>query len=116
MATKLIQENADATAGVVELRIAELERQLEAEKADLAALRLPPPEPVGENAVIRFAKYGGAYAFAAIKVPGATGQSWYWYITQDGSRTSRQGHAPKTWVALLDWIGERNWAAIEVLS
>ena len=39
-----------------------------------------------------------------------------WYITQDGSRSSRQGHAPKTWDGLLDWIGERHWDSIEVLS
>lgn len=111
MATKLIQGNA----GLVELRIEELERQLEEERRELAQLQRP-AEPAGDNRVIRFAKYGNTYSFAAIKVGSGLGQPALWYVTQDGSRTSRQGHAPKTWDALLDWIGARNWDKIEVLS
>lgn len=114
MATKLTQDGA-GDARLVEARIRELELQLENERAELAALQAPPSEPQGDGAVIRFAKYGKGFCFAAIKVTDLLGCS-RWYVTQDGSRSSRQGHPPKTWDALLEWIGGRNWDGIEVLS
>lgn len=120
MATKLMKVDAELTR----LRIEELERQLAAEHEVLDNAK--PSEPSGENRVIRFAKYGNTYCFAAIKITqtavvgdttaGRVVTTARWYITQDGSRTSRQGHAPKSWDALLQWIGERNWTQIEVLS
>ncbi|QBP31457.1 hypothetical protein KIY76_gp72 [Mycobacterium phage Miramae] len=86
--------------------------ELEAELALARAVREQyiPVEPAEDGAVIRFVKYNLTYTFAAIRVLGR------WYITQDGSRSARQGHAPKAWDELLAWIGERNWHRIEVLS
>lgn len=110
MAVKLMQVDLALTA----LRVQELERQLAKEREALAEAQ--PVEPAGENRVIRFAKYGNTYCFAAIKVRDIVTGVDRWYVTQDGSRSSRQGHAPKTWDALLEWIGERNWGGIEVLS
>jgi hypothetical protein len=82
-------------------QVAELSEELEG---------FTPQEPAGLNTVVRFRKYRAQYSFAAIKV----GTSWY--LTQDGSRSSRQGHAPKTWDELLEFIGDRNWASVEVLG
>jgi len=70
-----------------------------------------PEEPAETGSVIRFRKYRGAYTFAALKVPAGR-----WFLTQDGSRTPRQGYAPKDWGQLLTFIGEHNWGSIEVLS
>ena len=98
---------------IVEMRIRELEDQLAVEKALLQR----PAEPLGRDVVIRFTKYGSGYTFAALKVGGSNPfEPAKWFLTQDGSRTSRQGHPPKVWADLLTWIGERNWASIEVLS
>ncbi|AFF28348.1 hypothetical protein FDI09_gp22 [Mycobacterium phage Twister] len=105
MATALIDTTEAArTKRWIEL----LERKLQDAQEKLSTLS--PVEPAEEGTVVRFRKYNQVYTFAAIKV------GHLWFITQDGSRTSRQGHAPKTWQALLDWIGERNWSTIEVLS
>lgn len=115
MATTLMVDNRGRIART--LRIRELERQLEAERDALEPA--VPVEPTEENAVIRFSKYGNTYSFAAIKVaqsPDGVHGPCKWFITQDGSRSSRQGHAPKAWGELLSWIGERNWGRIEVLS
>lgn len=90
-------------------RIALLQVELAEAEFDLASAK--PREPEGKYAVIRFSKYSSGYTFAALRTP-----SGLWFITQDGSRSSRQGHAPKSWDNLLIWIGERNWAGIEVLS
>lgn len=67
-------------------------------------------EPKEQGSVIRFAKFNQEYQFAAIKIGDG------WYVTQDGSRSSRQGYSPKAWSELLTWIGDRNWETIEVLS
>jgi hypothetical protein len=73
-------------------------------------VRLENLEPEDEGSVIRFRKYGQHYLFAAMKVGD------YWYLTQDGSRSSRQGKPPLPWWGLLDFIGERNYSTIEVLA
>ncbi|ATN88142.1 hypothetical protein SEA_CINDARADIX_69 [Mycobacterium phage Cindaradix] len=104
MAVALVDEAVNG----LNARIEELERELALAKA--VREEFVPVEPVEDGAVIRFVKYNLSYTFAAIKVMGR------WYITQDGSRSSRQGHAPKAWDELLDWIGQRNWHRIEVLS
>lgn len=82
-----------------------LERRLN-EIADSPAL----PEPKDTGSVIRFKKYNQAYFFAAIKI------GEFWYITQDGARTPAQGKGPYDWEDLLEWIGERNYGTVEVLS
>jgi hypothetical protein len=111
MATKLVQIDNELT----ELRIEVLKNELEEAQALLLSQRVP-EEPAGESRVIRFSKYGNTYCFAAIKVSQGNFASARWYVTQDGSRSSRQGHPAKTWGELLSWIGERNWDKIEVLS
>jgi hypothetical protein len=110
MATNLLERN-NVTA--LE-RIVKLEDELAAAKK---LLEQRPAEPSGMGTVVRFKKFGQAYSFAAIRVAdGIVTHNGYWYVTQDGTRTSRQGIPPKTWDGLLDWIGERNFGTIEVLS
>lgn len=111
MATQLVT----ASPSLIQARISELEDLLNEEKA-LLALAQRPVEPVEKDAVIRFRKYDQQYSFAAIAAGKNTFGHKLWYITQDGSRTSRQGHAPKLWMDLLQWIGQRNWDTIEVLQ
>lgn len=105
MSTLLVDQSRAEIQG----RLAEVR----AEAAELESLLADsrPQEPEAEGSVIRFRKYNGCYSFAAIRTPNGS-----WYITQNGSRSPRQGHAPKGWDALLDWIGVRNWDAIEVLG
>lgn len=110
MATSLVPTGTDRQ--LAKFRIAELEEQLALERSVLA----DPIEPVANHSVIRFVKYDQSYTFAAIRAYTDGAGEGVWFITQDGSRTSRQGHAPKTWPALLLFIGERNWVNIEVLS
>jgi hypothetical protein len=105
MATTLVDEDVQS----LNARIEELRAELAL--AEVARASYMPEEPTEVGSVVRFSKYNFGYTFAAIKVPNGL-----WYITQDGRRTSRQGHAPKTWGELLTWIGERNWHRIEVLS
>lgn len=88
--------------------IAKAEDALEQARAALASFT--PDEPLGQAAVVRFKKFRHAYSYAAIRVGD------HWYVTQDGTRTSRQGVAPLAWDDLLEWIGDRNWDSIEVLS
>ncbi|QSM01170.1 hypothetical protein SEA_NANOSMITE_146 [Mycobacterium phage Nanosmite] len=110
MATTLVPTGIDRS--LVQARIAELEAELAKEKQ----LLLEPQEPEENHAVIRFVKYNSRYTFAAIRAyTDASGQG-VWFITQDGSRTARQGHPPKRWNELLNFIGERNWKRIEVLA
>ncbi|AHG24117.1 hypothetical protein PBI_NYXIS_72 [Mycobacterium phage Nyxis] len=104
MAVALVDEAVNG----LNARIEELERELALAKA--VREEFIPVEPAEDGAVIRFVKYNLSYTFAAIRVLGR------WYITQDGTRSPRQGHAPKAWDELLAWIGERNWHRIEVLS
>jgi hypothetical protein len=106
MAVNLVESNSVEALE----RIAKLEDELAAAKALLEAR---PQEPTAEGSVIRFRKFGQSYTFAAVKV-GVYAPTWY--VTQDGGRTARQGVPPKTWDSLLDWIGERNFATIEVLG
>lgn len=89
----------------------ELAREWAAEAVRVQKLidDLQPTEPAGDEVVIKFKKYNQAYSFAALKVGGGL-----WYITQDGSRSSKQGHEPMTWARLLEFIGERNWDTIKV--
>lgn len=110
MATNLIESTSvDALQ-----RIAELEDELAAAKK---LLEQRPAEPSGTATVVRFRKYGQAYSFAAIRIGNTIGSRvGIWYVTQDGTRTSRQGIGPKSWDELLDWIGDRNVSTIEVLS
>ncbi|ASZ75510.1 hypothetical protein KIW74_gp18 [Mycobacterium phage Kimona] len=89
--------------------IAQLEDALNRAKAQLEELLSVPQEPA-EGSVIKFRKFNQAYTFAALRIGDR------WFVTQDGSRSSRQGYSPKTWEQLLVWIGERNWSTIEVLS
>lgn len=96
-----------AQRSALERRREELEAQLAAIDTDLEGL--VPSEPVGLGAVIRFKKWHG-YSYAAIRTPKG------WFITQDGSRSARQGIPPKDWDSLLQWIAERNWHSIEVLG
>lgn len=99
----------DADYGIAASRVSALEQALVAARAEMEALVPSEPEAIGS--VVRFRKYNFGYTFAAIKTPNEL-----WYITQDGTRTSRQGHAPKSWDDLLAWIGQRNWHRIEVLG
>ncbi|AGK87552.1 hypothetical protein M045_gp73 [Mycobacterium phage HINdeR] len=112
MATKLMSEPTGLmkTAEQQERWIELLERRLDVAKAKLAEITSGPAEPVEDFTVVRFRKYNQMYTFAAMKV----GRRWF--LTQDGSRTSKQGKAPMVWSDLLDFIGERNWDTIEVLS
>lgn len=115
MSALLVDQSRDGIRAELELarsHVAELESLL------TESLPLEP----ANGSVIRFAKYHGVYQFAAIRVDRVVGDLTggatmaYWYVTQDGSRSSRQGRPPMQWDALLDWIGERNWDSIEVLS
>lgn len=107
MATSLITVDKD----LIEARINDLTAQLEEEQGKL--LELQPKEPVTPGSVVRFRKYN--YTWAAIKTTTITG-NYRWFITQDGSRSARQGVAHKSWSELLEWIAGRNWDTIEVLS
>jgi hypothetical protein len=98
---------------------AEAESKLAAAAAELEDINedlqyYVPVEPLAEDVVIRFRKYGLAYTFAAIRIITGIGDA-VWYITQDGTRPQSR-KAPKTWGDLLEWIGERNWGTIAVLS
>lgn len=84
-------------------QVADLEAQLAEARRELADAK--PPLPKFDGAVIKFDKFD--YAWAAIKVKGK------WYVTQDGSRTARQGIAPMTDDAFLAWVYESNWDSIE---
>lgn len=110
MATSLVEVSAD----LVRARIEDLTRQLELAESDLE--ELTPQEPESLHAVIRFWKWDQSYIYVAVKTHLNADGKGVWYISQDGSRTSRQGIPPKTWAQLVAWIGERNWARIEVLS
>ncbi|MBB5167101.1 hypothetical protein [Mycobacterium sp. AZCC_0083] len=110
MATTLVPTGQDRK--LAKLRIQELEEQLALERSLLA----DPIEPALNHAVIRFVKYDQKYTFAAIRAYTNAADGGIWFVTQDGSRSSRQGHAPKTWTELLAFIGERNWPNIEVLA
>lgn len=87
-----------------------LKRQKLLDELALLDTITPLPEPVEQGSVIRFRKYDQKYSFAAIKI------DYHWYVTQDGSRSARQGRPPMLWSELLDWIGERNYSTVEVLS
>lgn len=84
-----------------------LQRQLAEIQAGLASL--VPDEPAGQGTVVRFRKYNRRYTYAAIRVLSE------WYLTQNPTRPQDR-KAPKTWAELLDFVGERNWDTIEVLS
>ncbi|QKO02469.1 hypothetical protein KIV64_gp19 [Mycobacterium phage DroogsArmy] len=112
MATKLVHAETVDTV-LLDGWIATLEQSLkEARERQAEAKR--PLEPAGKDVVIRFRKYDRRYSFAALKVVGIGYPKWF--LTQDGTRSSRQGKAPMVWSDLLDFIGERNWDTIEVLS
>lgn len=108
MATKLttqrkaVKEAADDIAA----RIAALQAQQAEAVSLLATLR--PDQPSGLGTVVRFKKWGD-YTYAAIRA----GNSWY--ITQDPTRVSSRVGA-KSWDGLLEWMTDRNWDTIEVLS
>jgi hypothetical protein len=108
MATKLVStQHAEAQA-----KLAELKAQLDKVQESLAGYT--PVEPVGYDNVIRFKKFNQGYTYAAIKVMSyAAGPVWY--LTQNPTRTQDR-KSPKTWSELLDFIGERNYHTIEVLS
>lgn len=110
MAKHLVPEGIDRI--IVSERIAELELELERSRKLLDA----PQEPQAVHSVVRFVKYDQRYTFAAIKAYTDAAGIGIWFLTQDGSRTSRQGHAPKYWADLLRFIGERNLHTLEVLS
>ena len=117
MATKIATDRTAAKQALEEAqaRLAEFVADIDNLKAAIA--EATPDEPQADRAVIRFKKYGGRYDYAAIRTAdGNPFQESKWYVTQDGTRSSRQGIAPKTWAELLEWIGERNWDRIEVLS
>lgn len=69
-----------------------------------------PAEPAADGTVIRFAKYNRSYWFAALRASGK------WFVTHSSVSTHKNQHAPRTWPELLQWIGERNWDGIEVLT
>jgi hypothetical protein len=110
MATQLIAAEVDRS--LVAARIAELELQLQAERELLAG----PREPVPMHSVIRFLKFDQKYTYAAIKSHiDSTGRG-VWHTTQDGTRSPRQGVKPMYWEDLIKFIGQRNWARVEVLG
>lgn len=90
-----------------QLRIDSLKVALAEAEFDLSSAQ--PDEP-NRDAVIRFFKYNGSYPFAAICASGL------WYVTQNGKRSAAQGYPARKWADLVEWIGERNWDSIEVLS
>lgn len=91
----------------VKARIAELTEELLAAQNRLLALT--PDEPAGQGTVVRFLKYNQHYTYAALRV----GDEWY--LTQNPTR-AQDRRAPKTWAELLEFVGERNWDSIAVLS
>lgn len=78
------------------------------------ALVSKPIEPVHDGTmlppVVRFTKFDG-YSYAAIRTPDGT-----WFTTQDPGRYGNQRIFPMTWADLLDWLGERNWSSLELLT
>jgi hypothetical protein len=111
-AAPLREEPAMATSiavnrSVLKNRAEALEAQLREIQKGLASL--VPDEPVGLGTVIRFKKFNRQYSYAAIKV----GDEWY--LTQNPNRPQDR-KLPKTWDELLDFVGERNWETVEVLS
>lgn len=111
MATSLVSVNRDH----VKARIEHLQAELAAELELLSESK--PVEPTDNEAMIRFKKFG--YSWGAIRVftdPTLGAPSVRWFITQDGSRSARQGIPAKTWVDLLEWMSERNWDTIKVMS
>jgi hypothetical protein len=106
VATKLVStQHAEAQA-----KLAELKAQLDKVQESLAGYT--PVEPIEYGTVVRFRKYQ-SYTYAAIKVPAVGGTVWY--LTQNPTRPQDR-KSPKTWSELLDFIGERNYHTIEVLS
>jgi hypothetical protein len=73
-----------------------------------------PSNPVHDGTmlppVVRFTKFDG-YSYAAIRTPDGT-----WFTTQDPRRYGDQRIFPMTWADLLDWLGERNWSSLELLT
>ena len=103
MATSLSTINrGNAQARIESLKVALAEAEF-----DLASAQ--PDEP-NRDAVIRFYKYNATYPFAAVCAGGE------WYVTQNGKRSASQGYPPRKWADLVEWIGQRNWDSIEVLS
>lgn len=93
------------TRAEAEAKVASLTHQLDEAVATLEGLAPVEPPP---GSVIRFRKFG--YTWAAISIMGD------WYVTQDGSRTERQGVPVRSWAQFLVWVYKENWGTIEVLS
>jgi hypothetical protein len=106
VATLVSTQHAEAKA-----KLAELKAQLDKVQESLAGYT--PDEPIEYGTVVRFRKFNQSYTYAAIKVPTVGGTVWY--LTQNPTRTQDR-KAPKSWDELLDFIGERNYDTIEVLS
>lgn len=109
MATSLIGSRAAAKKQVEDLEasLAQLVSGLDQAKARLKSL--VPDEPLGQGTVVRFKKYNRRYTYAAIRVGSE------WYLSQNPTRPQDR-KAPKYWSELLEFIGDRNWDTIEVLS
>lgn len=109
MATSLIESRAAAKKQVEDLgaSLAWLAAELDAAKSRLK--NLTPEEPLGQGTVVRFKKYNRRYTYAAIRVGSE------WYLSQNPTRPQDR-KAPKYWSELLEFIGDRNWDTIEVLS
>lgn len=109
MATSIAVSRADAQAALAEAqaKLAEFVSNIDDLKAVLAMTK--PNEPAGLGTVVRFRKYDRRYTYAAIKV------GLEWYLTQNPARPQDRKE-PKKWSSLLDFVGERNWDTIEVLS
>lgn len=78
------------------------------------ALVSKPIEPLHDGSmtppVVRFTKWEG-YTYAAIRTPDER-----WFVTQDPDRYGNQRIFPMRWEELLDWLGERNWSTLELLT
>lgn len=116
MATGLKSKRAGLVADIEASERAIAAATAAIDEAKAALKGLTPDEPAGADAVVRFRKYNGRYSYAAIKTVEGPLEQARWFVTQDGTRSARQGIPPKTWPELLEWIGERNWDAIRVLS
>jgi hypothetical protein len=86
------------------------ERIVAAYELELSDTKLYIADEPNHGSVIRFVKYAGGYTFAALNIEGC------WFVTQDGSRSGKQGFPPMDWDTLLEWIGSRNLDTIELLS
>ncbi|WP_099021203.1 hypothetical protein [Mycolicibacterium palauense] len=106
MAQSLITHTG-VSVSMLKERIADLTHELEVAQEEYENAQ--PVEPQSIGSVIRFTNWNG-YLYAAIKLDKG------WYVTQDGSRSARQGIKPMTWEKLLEWVGVRNWEDMEVLS